>query len=121
MKKMSDDVTLSYYNVFFVIIYYAMSILVLIVLFKLREYVRGHIRTVLFTVIFVIVNTVQHNIAVNGGVLVYIFPHYFSIYDYRSIRFGALFFAIAYSCLLTMNKSDSEEKEKEKEKEKENN
>ncbi len=68
---MNDDVTLSYYNVFFVIIYYAMSTFVLIVLFKLREYVRGHIRTVLFTVIFVIVNTVQHNIAVNGGVLVY--------------------------------------------------
>ncbi|PQQ39758.1 hypothetical protein C6H65_19190 [Photorhabdus luminescens] len=68
---MSDGITLSNYNIFFVIIYYAMSILVLIVLFKLREYVRGHIRTVLFTVIFVIVNTVQHNIAVNGGVLVY--------------------------------------------------
>lgn len=104
VKKMSDSMTLSNYNIFFVIIYYAMSIFVLIVLFKLRGYVKGYIRAVLFTVIFVVVNTVQHNISVNGGVLVYIFPHYFNIYDYSSIRFGALFFAIAYSCLLTMGK-----------------
>ncbi|NHB62323.1 hypothetical protein C5472_14685 [Photorhabdus sp. RW14-46] len=73
---MNDDVTLSYYNVFFVIIYYAMSIFVLIVLFKLREYVRGYIREVIFTVIIVVIGAVQYSIYVNGGVLVYIFPHY---------------------------------------------
>ncbi len=111
VKKMNDDVTLSYYNVFFVIIYYVMSILVLIVLFKLSEYVRGYIREVIFTVIIVVVGAIQYGIFVNGGVLVYIFPHYFSIDDYDSIRYGANFLLFLYPCLLIMDRPYSKEKE----------
>ncbi|KMW72391.1 hypothetical protein TI10_15675 [Photorhabdus luminescens subsp. luminescens] len=107
---MNDDVTLSYYNVFFVIIYYAISIFVLIVLFKLRGYVRGYIREVFFTVIVVVVSTAQYSICVNGGVLVYILPHYFSIYDYDSIKYGAWVFVFLYPCLLIMDKPYSEER-----------
>ncbi|MCK3667305.1 hypothetical protein [Photorhabdus noenieputensis] len=108
---MNDDVTLSYYNVFFVIIYYAISIFVLIVLFKLSGYVRGYIREVIFTVIIVVVSTAQFSICVNGGVLVYIFPHYFSIYDYDSIKYGSWGFVFLYPCLLIMDKPYSKEKE----------
>ncbi|MBS9439235.1 hypothetical protein EAE91_19455 [Photorhabdus noenieputensis] len=111
VKKMNDDVTLSYYNVFFVIIYYAISIFVLIVLFKLSGYVRGYIREVIFTVIIVVVSTAQFSICVNGGVLVYIFPHYFSIYDYDSIKYGSWGFVFLYPCLLIMDKPYSKEKE----------
>ncbi|ETS33599.1 hypothetical protein PTE_00773 [Photorhabdus khanii NC19] len=116
VKKMNDNVTLSYYNFFFVIIYYIMSIFVFIMLFKLRGYVRVHTQAVLFTIFLIAVDTVQYNIAVNGGVLMYIFPHYFSIYDYDSIFYGALFFLVIYSCLLPVSKSycdtsDAEEEE----------
>ncbi|MCC8372522.1 hypothetical protein J8V17_00335 [Photorhabdus bodei] len=110
---MNNDVTLSYYNVFFVIIYYAMSIFVFIVLFKFRGYVKIYIQAVVFTVIILVFTVIQYNILLNGGVLIYIFPHYFSIYDYRSIRFGALFFLIAYCFLMPVSKSYSEEEEKQ--------
>ncbi|MQL47585.1 hypothetical protein GEA64_06130 [Photorhabdus khanii] len=114
---MNNDVTLSYYNIFFVIVYYAISILVFIILVKLRGYVKAHIQEVFFILILLVVNTVQYTILANGGVLIYIFPHYFSIYDYDSITYGALFFLIAYSCLVPVSKSyrdasDTEEKEK---------
>ncbi|MER2474235.1 MULTISPECIES: hypothetical protein [Photorhabdus] len=110
---MNDDVTLSYYNVFFVIIYYTMSIFVLIVLFKLRGYVKIYIQAVVFTVILLVFTVIQYNILLNGGVLIYIYPHYFSIYDYSSIRFGALFFFIVYCCLMPVSKFDREEREKQ--------
>ncbi len=113
VKKMNDDVTLSYYNVFFVIIYYATSIFMFIILLKLRGYLKTHIREVIFSIFLLIVNAVQYNILANGGILIYIFPHYFSIYDYRSIRFGALFFLIAYCFLMPVSKSYSEEEEKQ--------
>ncbi|NHB98464.1 MULTISPECIES: hypothetical protein [Photorhabdus] len=101
---MNDDVTLSYYNLFFVVIYYAMSIFIFIILVKLRGYVKVHIQEVLFTLVLLFFNTVQYTILANGGVLIYIFPHYFSIYDYDSITYGALFFLIAYSCLVPVSK-----------------
>ncbi|MCC8466760.1 MULTISPECIES: hypothetical protein [Photorhabdus] len=110
---MNNDVTLSYYNVFFVIIYYAMSIFVFIVLFKFRGYVKIYIQAVVFTVIILVFTVIQYNILLNGGVLIYIFPHYFSIYDYRSIRFGALFFFIVYCCLMPVSKFYREEREKQ--------
>ncbi len=113
VKKMNDDVTLSYYNVFFVIIYYAISIFVFIVLFKLRGYVKIYIQAVVFTIFLLVFTVIQYNILLNGGVLIYIYPHYFSIYDYSSIRFGALFFFIVYCCLMPVSKFYREEREKQ--------
>ncbi|TDB53589.1 hypothetical protein [Photorhabdus khanii] len=109
---MNDDVTISYYNFFFVIIYYAMSIFVFIILFKLRGYVKVYIQAVFFTIFLSVFTFIQYNILVNGGVLIYIYPHYFSIYDYDSITYGALFFFIAYCCLMPVSKFYREEKEK---------
>ncbi|WP_350305124.1 hypothetical protein [Photorhabdus viridis] len=113
---MNNDVTLSYYNIFFVIVYYAMSIFVFIILFKLRGRVKIYIQAVFFTIILSVFTFIQYNILVNGGVLIYIFPHYFSIYDYDSITYGALFFFIVYCCLMPVSKfyrdaSDAEEEE----------
>ncbi|MBS9439236.1 hypothetical protein EAE91_19460 [Photorhabdus noenieputensis] len=110
---MNNDVTLSYYNVFFVIIYYTMSIFVLVVLFKLRGYVKIYIQAVVFTIIFLVFTVIQYNILLNGDVLIYICPHYFNIYDYSSIRFGALFFFIVYCCLMPVSKFYREEREKQ--------
>ncbi len=112
VKKMNDDVTMSYYNIFFVIVYYAMSIFVFIILFKLRWHVKVYIQAVFFSIILSVFTIIQYNILANGGVLIYIFPHYFSIYDYSSIRFGGLFFLIIYSCLMPVSQFYREEKEK---------
>ncbi|WP_350305123.1 hypothetical protein [Photorhabdus viridis] len=109
---MNDDVTLSYYNIFFVIVYYAISILVFIIFFKLRGYVKVYIQAVFFSIVLSVFTIIQYNILANGGVLIYIFPHYFSIYDYSSIRFGGLFFLIIYSCLMPVSQFYREEKEK---------
>ncbi|MGS0629332.1 MULTISPECIES: hypothetical protein [Photorhabdus] len=109
---MNDDVTLSYYNFFFVIIYYAISIFIFIMLFKLRGYVKVYIQAVFFTIILSIFTIVQYTILVNGGVLVYIFPHCFSIYDYDSITYGTMFFFIAYCCLMPVSKFYREKEQK---------
>ncbi|NHB98465.1 hypothetical protein [Photorhabdus stackebrandtii] len=109
---MNDDVTLSYYNFFFVVIYYAMSIFIFIILVKLRWHVKVYIQAVFFSIILSVFTIIQYNILANGGVLIYIFPHYFSIYDYSSIRFGGLFFLIIYSCLMPVSQFYREEKEK---------
>ncbi len=112
VKKMNNDVTLSYYNIFFVIVYYAISILVFIILFKLRWHVKDYIQAVFFSIVLSVFTIIQYNILANGGVLIYIYPHYFSIYDYSSIRFGGLFFLIIYSCLMPVSQFYREEKEK---------
>ncbi|NHB86525.1 hypothetical protein C5471_01845 [Photorhabdus tasmaniensis] len=109
---MNNDVTLSYYNIFFVIVYYAISILVFIILFKLRWHVKDYIQAVFFSIVLSVFTIIQYNILANGGVLIYIYPHYFSIYDYSSIRFGGLFFLIIYSCLMPVSQFYREEKEK---------
>lgn len=115
VKKMNNDVTLSYYNIFFVIVYYTISFLVFIILFKLRGYVKIYIQAVFFSIILSVFTFIQYTILVNGGVLIYIFPRYFSIYNYDSITYGALFFFISYSCLMPVSKFYREEKEEQKE------